>query len=382
MAKKTTSTSAEEVRTSVASIYSELLDKRRVEREEREAKKHQEAEARRQEKEEKSLREDGTKMTKKERREAEVNAWKEIIIGLTGDDLEYSSDKKQKKKYRKWIGEDDVTTILTPKHKKAKKKNFHKEFEPELAMLKTIVADQNRFTADLQKRFQNAAGPATKDAMPLNKTMVELAAAINASRNNSLGMLREIGSIKKTIADLYMKQKKMDAEDGGSAGFNSTDVGLMGSSIAASLFGDSAPNSSYVPNTGVSSTPAPTPTNNVGAPNPSSLVATAVPIPNQAATPAPVDSVPVATPFDPNSWDGPDLGANNSTMYESIPHSVVVEWNKSEGKARFKAIRDDNGEELVGCPVPTASPSSLKFNEKDMVVKGEFDENYKLEIIG
>lgn len=377
---KTTTTTETEVRASVASIYSELLDKRRLEREEKEAKKREAIERRHQEKEEKKLHEDGSKMSKKERREAELNAWKEIIIGLTGDDLEYSSEKKEKKKYRQWIGEEDGAPVLTPKPKKAKKRNYRKEFEPELVMLKTIVADQNRFTADLQKRFQNAAGPATKDANPLNKTLVELAAAVNASRSNSLGLLREIGNIKKTIADLYMKQKKMDAEGSGSTGFNSTDVGLMGSSIAASMFGDNAGSSSYIQNTGASA-PA-TPSENPYASQPSSTIPVTV-TPIQSSSPvAPVmPAAPVVENFDPSTWGGPDLAPNDSTYYENIPHSVVVEWNKQANTARFKAIRNDSGEELTGCPVPTVDPFKLAFNEKDLTVKGEFDENYKLEII-
>ena len=77
-------------------------------------------------------------------------------------------------------------------------------------MLKNIVAEQNRFNADLQRRYSNAAGPNTRDAMPLNKNLVELAAVINSGRSNSLSLLREIGSIKKSISDLYMKQAKLD----------------------------------------------------------------------------------------------------------------------------------------------------------------------------
>lgn len=361
---KTTSTSPDEVRTSVASIYSSFLDKRRAEAEEKAEKKRLEREAKEAEKAAKYTKEDGSKMTKKERREAELNAWKEIIIGLTGDDLEYSNPKKNKKKYKKWI-DFDAPLDLKDKPKKKKKRNYQKEFDPELNMLKTIVADQNRFTNDLQRRFQNAAGPATKDAMPLNKTLVELAAAVNSSRANSLGLIREIGNLKKTIADLYMKQAKLDAE-AGTAGFNAGDMGLMGSSIASAMFGDNSPS------TTTSLTPQ-----TLQAPDTSSAYSSGPIVATPIRTGDPVsDSIPE---FDPSSWGGPAVG--EAISFENVPKDIVVEWHKADGKARFKAVDPTTRTELVGCPVPTSDPTKLVFNEKDMIVKGEFDETYKLEIV-
>ena len=374
MAKKVVDTTSNDVRSSVSSIYADLLERRQADREVRLAKKAQEREEREREKEDKKLKDDGTKLSKKERRQAELDSWKEIVVGLTGDDLEYSSPKKKKKKYRKWIDDDaEANAMLSPKPKKHKKRNYNKEFEGELNMLKSLVADQNRFSADLLKRFQVAAGPATKDAMPLNKTLVELASAINASRSNSLGVLREIGNIKKTIADLYMKQAKADA-DAGSTGFSSTDMGLMGSSIASSLFVDKPATygGNTVANTPYSSSTVPvsgTPVADPGAP-----------VIQQNTDQVSMMSAPQVEEFDPSTWQGPDIG-NSGVIYENIPHTVVVEWKKSEDIARFKAVRNDDGTELVGCPVPTYDPSKLVFNEKDLIVRGQFDETYKLEII-
>lgn len=373
---KTKSNNADEIRTSVSSLYSKLLEKRRVEEENKEEERRQKLEAKKleKEKENENSNPDGeVKLTKKQKRQAEMDAWKDIIVGLTGDDLEYVEDKKTKKKYRKWIDDDaEVNAALAPKPKKVKKRNYNKEFEPELNMLKNIVADQNKFTIDLQKRFQNAAGPATKDANPLNKSLVDLASAVNASRANSLGLLREIGNIKKTIADLYMKQKKLDSDLGGSsAGMNTTDMALMGSSIASSIFGDAPVSSSYQAST------APTAADTQDSPS-------APQINVQVGTPVSVSDVsgPVykSEHFDPSTWAGPDLG-DSAAKYENIPHTVVVEYHPNENIARFKAIRDDNGEELIGCPVPSCDPSKLVFNEKEHTVKGQFDEMYKLEIV-
>lgn len=375
---KMRNTTSEDVKTSVSSLYSTLLEKRRIEREEKEERKREEREARRIEKEEEKKKEDGTKMSKKERREAELDSWKEIIVGLTGDDLEYSSPKKSKKKYRKWIDDDDeVNAILDAKPKKVKKKNYNKEFEAELNMLKSLVADQNRFTADLQKRYQVAAGPNTKDAMPLNKTLVELASVINNSRSNSLGVLREIGNIKKTVADLYMKQKKLDADLGGGGDGNTSDIGLMGSNIASALFGDRSNVSSYSPQ--YSATPTSQTTNYQSNDNVNNIPnVTVSPVVGTSNEPGAIQGT---AEFDPAGWDGPTIAADSPVMYEAIPHDIVVEWHKAEDKARFKAIRRDTQEELVGCPVPTSDPTKLTFNEKDLTVKGEFDETYRLEII-
>ena len=353
-----------QIRSSISSLYADLLNRRQSEREMKKEQKRMEKELREQEKEEKKLNEDGSKMTKKEKRQAELDNWKEVVIGLTGDDLEYISDKKKnkKKKYKKWIDDDEINQVLTAKKKKVKKKNYNKEFEPELNMLRALIAEQNRFTADLQKRFQNAMGPANKDAMPPSKTLVELANVISSGRTNSLGMLREIGNLKKAIADLYMKQKKLDMESGSSNSVDNTDLTLMGSSIASNLFGDNA----------LMSTPVNTPSMQTLTP------ASTGPVPSSPTT------VQTTTPivsgiehFDPSTWDGPQL-VNNFTAYENIPQSVVVKRNTSTGEMRFAAIRDDNGEELIGANIPTSDPYRLKLNEDDKTVRGEFDEIYKL----
>lgn len=382
MAKEKISTTEKDIRASVSSIYAEVLNKRKAEKEAKEEARLKEKEEKELKKEEeKAEKENEPKLSKKEKREKELSSWESVIVGLTGDDLDYSDEKKtKKKKYRKWIDDDeDLNAILTSKPKKVKKKNYNKEFEGELNMLKSLVADQNKFTTDLQKRFTNAVGPATKDAMPLNKTMVDLAAAINVSRSNSLGVLREIGNIKKTIADLYMKQKKLDSDLGGSSGMDTTDLGLLGSGIASSLFADtpvqsSTPQQSFNSGAGYEEVKMP----NAPMMNQSQL--------NSSQTSMVQQSMPTVqndnySDFDPNSWDGPELGADNSAPFEAIPHTTVVEWDKANNRARFKAIRNDNGEELIGCPVPTSDPSKLIFNEKDRLVKGQFDETYKLEII-
>lgn len=364
MADKQTNTTSEDVKQSVASIYSELLNKRRNDRELKIEDKRLEKEARDQAKEDakNSGATEEKPLSKKEKRESELDSWKETIIGLTGDDLDYISTSKNKKKYKKWIDEDTgENTVLTSKPSKKKKKNYNKEFEPEINMLKAIVADQNRFTADLQKRYQIAAGPNTKDAMPLNKTLVELAAVVNSSRSNSLGVLKEIGNLKKTIADLWMKQVKLDSDSGGE-GFSTQDLGLMGSSLASSMFATGGGGGGSVnPNNNMASSPV-------------SLGDRPVP----AAPQSTGQSEMVFKKFDPDAWDGGGLSSGN-TKFEAIPHTVMVEWHRSSEKARFKAVRNDTGEELIGCPVPTCVVKAIDPITK--IAKDDFDQVYQVEII-
>lgn len=379
MAKVKANTS-DEIRTSVSTIYSELLSKRREEKEAKEERKRKEEELKEQEKEAKKKNENDVKLSKKERREAEFDNWKQVIIGLTGEDLEYANTKKSKKKYRKWIDDEVDKPIISDKPKKVKKKNYSKEFAPELQMLKTIVADQNKFTADLQKRFNAMAGPATKDAMPPNKTMVDLASVINAGRSNSLGVLKEIGNLKKVIAELYIKQKKEEASGNGSSS-DSMDLALMGSNLASALFSDdirmpvnNTPQYSPQYQQPVSETSSPITVNAVAYPGDSSD--------NSVIRQQSVSISPQIQEFDPNSWNGPDnLTINKSVLYETIPHSIVVEKNQSTNEIRFKAISTATGEELPECPIPTYDPRNLNLNEKDLIAKGQFDETYKLEII-
>ena len=349
-----------EVKNSISSIYSALLNKRKKEKEERKECKRQEKEARKLEKEN-NVEEDDAPLTKKEKRKKLLDSWKEVLVGLTGEDLEYEKPKGKRKKYRKWITDDD-TGILNEKPKKKKKRNYNKEFAPELSMLKNIVTDQNRFTADLLKRYQHAAGPNTKDGMPLNKTLVELASVINASRANSLSTLKEIGNIKKTISDLYMKQFKLDMDSGKLGNQDTDDLGLLGSSLASSVF--SSPSTIIQDSVAEPVIPGTIPLRNTAVQNP----------------PQQQEEQKMQFPtFDPAGWNAEnvDIGA---TKFESIPHKVVVEYNEAEQKARYKAVREDNGEELIGCPVPTGQIKSMDLKTK--MAKDDFDQIYPIEMIG
>jgi hypothetical protein len=333
---------AEKVQKSISEIYTEILKNRR------EAKEQKKEEKERQKQEETGEHQDQNRpMTKKEKAAARFESWKEVLVGLTGDDLDYISPKKKRKKYRKWIGDETENRIDVEKAKKKKKRNYNKEFEPELNMLKAIINDQNKFVQDLQKRYQTNAGPNTRDSGTMNKTLVELAAVVNNARGNSLGILREIGNIKKTIADLYMKQRKLDADLGG-LNIEEKDLGLMGSSLAANMFEQMG-------------TP-------VGPP-------TATGVNGMIQVQPPSETGPPISDFDPDSWSVGD----DSTKYENMDKKIVVEWHKNTNQARYKAVDNQTGMELQGCPVPTGSIKSIDPINK--VAKDDFDQVYQIEIV-
>ena len=360
---------AENIRVSIGGIYKDFLSKKESEKESKKetkrAEKEEAKEKKKEDKEEEQIEKDRQK-AKQEKLESDINTWQSIITDLRGEDLEFVPKKKGKKKYRQWIGEDDDdgNVIKTIKPVKKKKRDYKKDFQPELDMLRKILTDQNQFIADLQRRYRSAAGPATKDMAPLTKNLIELITTLNNARGNSLGLLREISSVKKTIADLYNKQKEFEKKYGSGAIYDNSDLGLMGSDLASSLFGP------Y------------TPTGDSGNfthsyPIPGSVTTPDISSHNISSNPYP--SMNGMQSFDPESWDGGGLDA--AGVYgESIPHSIVVEWHKTEDKARFKALRNDNGEELYGVPgLPTCKVT--KIDEENKVAKDEFDQVYKLEII-
>lgn len=340
----------DELERSVGTLYENLLRERQRKQEEKRKRKAELSETT-------DTLEDGTDeppvLTKAEKKKRIEESWHELMTNLTGDDLELSKPKKGKrKKYRKWIGEEDDGTVLTKKPKKKKKQNYRKEFEQELSMLKQIVAEQNRFTGDLTKRFQVMVGPATKDAGPMSKTAVELASAVIASRSNSLAIIREIGGLKKTVAQLTQKEKELEAK--GRTDVDERDLTLMGSTLAQDIFGS-----------------------RMAAPS-------AEPVAGYAAPSAPVTPTagrePIFEEFDPAAWSGsPAASIDLHTKYENLPTETLVELSESDGTTRFKTIRTDTNEEIPDYPNPTFEVKQLDRENK--MARDTFDSVYRLEVV-
>lgn len=106
------------------------------------------------------------------------------------------------------------------KKKKKKKKNkdeatdYAKEFEPEMALLQNLLSEQSRFTTSLQKRYDTLES-SKSSARGVGKFTTDLITSINQGRSTSLQIANSLASLKKTIADLNMKERKERAAANG-----------------------------------------------------------------------------------------------------------------------------------------------------------------------
>lgn len=111
--------------------------------------------------------------------------------------FEYVGDGKRKKKKKKKKDGDQV--------------DYAKEFEPELLLTKNLLEQQNRFTDSLQKRYDILENGKTS-ARGVGKYTTDLIGQINQARGVSRQLLSDMVSLKKTVKDFEMKQKKNKEE--------------------------------------------------------------------------------------------------------------------------------------------------------------------------
>ena len=88
MDEKTTNKTEENVKTSVASLYAQLLKRREIEKAEKEEKKRKQKEEEQAEKEAKYTNEDGTKMSKKEKQSLMISIEAEMKEAAKNLDFE------------------------------------------------------------------------------------------------------------------------------------------------------------------------------------------------------------------------------------------------------------------------------------------------------
>lgn len=102
------------------------------------------------------------------------------------------SGGKKKKKKRKQKGE------LT---------DYRKEFEPEMILFQNLLEEQTKFTTSLQRRY-NSLESTKSAARGTGKFTTDLITQINQARATTASFANSVVSIKKTIADLRMKERK------------------------------------------------------------------------------------------------------------------------------------------------------------------------------
>lgn len=103
------------------------------------------------------------------------------------------------------------------KKKKDKKKDgptdYSKEFEGEVQLVQNLLSDQSKFTDSLQKRY-DILESSKGSARGIGKFTTDLIGQINQGRSLSAQLVKNLVDIKKTIADLNMKERKELAGNG------------------------------------------------------------------------------------------------------------------------------------------------------------------------
>lgn len=125
--------------------------------------------------------------------------------------------------------------------KKKKKKNkekeeltdFRKEFEPEIALYKNLLIEQNRFTEALQREYDGIKS-VKSSSRGVTKQMTDLIENITSARALAMQLVEKNVNAKKLIAELTIKQKK----DLGATAGNSENMADFASSYLKQMLND------------------------------------------------------------------------------------------------------------------------------------------------
>jgi len=129
------------------------------------------------------------------------------------------SNNKIRTKSVKNIFSDDSGKKKKNKHKKKDElTDYNKEFETEGALLNNLLIDQNRFVESLQSKY-DAMNTRKTTSSGLGKFTTDLISSLTQARQLSVSLVKEKIGLKKTIAELAMKEAKekggntLDGED-------------------------------------------------------------------------------------------------------------------------------------------------------------------------
>lgn len=281
-------------------------------------------------------------MTKKEKkkktdiRDEDMENWLDAITSIS-----VAGDNKVRGK-RKLKG-NDFDDLLHRKRKKKKKKkgemiDYNKEFEIEAALYRNLLQDQNRFTDSLQKEYDRLKSTKSS-ARGISKTMTDLIENITQARSLSLQIVDKTVSLKKTTADLMMKQRK---EFGASVGDNA-DMNNFASSYLKQMLNE---RQSIIQET--------------GAPEISDF-----------------DESDINSLLD-NSLDG--YGSSDESTrylkYENRDVTVFAIVNQSDyGDYEFVAY-DKDGLEIIDYPLPTKT--NISINDSTLIATDSYGRKYPI----
>ena len=149
------------------------------------------------------------KSNKQENEEDKINKdaddwFKELMCA---GDVKVSKNGKRK-------GNDIFSYEYNSKKKKKKKKkdkkdlvDYKKEFEPEMALYKNLMVEQNKFTNSLQSEYDKITS-VKGSSRGITKQLTDLMDNITKARSLAVQLVEKNVNTKKLIADLTIKQKK------------------------------------------------------------------------------------------------------------------------------------------------------------------------------
>lgn len=133
----------------------------------------------------------------------DTSEWLDEIMAFTAP----KPKKKKGKGFKGFMNEEGAKTKKRKTKDKGEMKNYQKEFDPELTLLKNLYMSQSKFTDSLQKKY-DAMENAKSTARGVGKFTTDLIMAINTARSTTLQIMDKTISTKKIIADLNVKERK------------------------------------------------------------------------------------------------------------------------------------------------------------------------------
>lgn len=134
-----------------------------------------------------------------EYKESDDDGWMSTLTSFTAP-----VTKKKTKNLFEGIG---VKKKKKKKSKPGELKDYKKEFEPELALLRSLQFEQDKFVSSLQKKYDQMENTKST-ARGVGKFTTDLIQSITQARGLSKQLVTDIISAKKTIAELDHKERK------------------------------------------------------------------------------------------------------------------------------------------------------------------------------
>lgn len=159
------------------------------------------------------------KLSAKKAEEDDDEAYIAQMKSLSSEDADLSyafeSVKKKKKKKKKGKKFNDLFGFDDDEEdndKKKKKKdgqpiNHKKDFDAELALLRSMQVDQSKFVDSLQKKYDQLEN-SKSSSRGIGKFTTDLINSITTARSTNLQILNAMISTKKNIADMNFKERK------------------------------------------------------------------------------------------------------------------------------------------------------------------------------